>query len=51
MCEYCFQRLLAIAHLGDDGDVTLDLEQRGQSAEHHALIFGENNTNGFAILF
>jgi hypothetical protein len=42
--------LFAVAHLGHDGDVAFDLEQGGQRAEHHALIFGEHHPDGVAAL-
>jgi hypothetical protein len=37
--------------LSDDGDVAFDLEQRGESAQDHALVFGENHANLFAAVF
>ncbi len=49
MSENGLQRLLAIAHLSHDRDVAFDFEQRGERAEHHALILGDDNTNGFAV--
>jgi len=41
-------RFFAVSHLSYDGDVALDLEQRRESAEHHALIFGDDDANGLA---
>jgi len=40
------QSLLAVARLSHDGDVAFDLEQRGEGAEYHALILGEDYANG-----
>ena len=46
-----FERLLAVARFGDDGDVAFDFEQGGERAQHHPLIFGQNHADGLAAFF
>ncbi len=40
--------IAAVGGLGDDGDVGLEFEQGGESAEDHGLIFGEDDADGLA---
>ena len=42
----CVERLAAVGGAGHDGDVGLEFEQGGESAEHHGLVFGEDDANG-----
>ena len=43
-----FAGLAAVGGGGDDGDVSFELEEGGECAEHHGLIFGEDNADGGA---
>ncbi len=45
MLTYRFQCFAAIASLRDDDDVAFQLEQRGEGAEHHALIFRDDDAD------
>ncbi len=38
--------LLPVGGAGDDGDVGLEREESGESAEDHALVFGEDDFDG-----
>ena len=51
VCEHGFQRFFAVARLRDHRDVAFNVEQRGQRAQHHSLIFGENHADGLAGFF
>ena len=43
--EHGLQRFLAGASAGNDGDIAFNLKKRGQSSQHHALIFCEGDPN------
>ena len=44
------ERLGAVPSLADDVEVALDLEQRAQRAEHHGLIFGDEDPDHDATI-
>ena len=50
MREHGFERFLAVAGLGDHGDVAFDFEQGSERTKHHALIFGEHYANRLAVV-
>jgi len=43
-----FEGLAAVGGGGDDGDVSLKFEEGREGAEHHGLIFGEDDADGGA---
>src|ERR1700733_5210572 len=45
---YSFDGVAAVCGGGDDGDVGFELEERGEGAKHHGLIFGEDDADGRA---
>ena len=49
--EHCFQRFFAVVRLRHHGNVALDIEQRGERAEYHPLVFGQNHADGLAAFF
>jgi hypothetical protein len=49
--ENRFKRFFSVANLCDDRDIAFDLEQRGQCAQHHALVFGENHPDLLPAFF
>ena len=44
------ERVATVGGAGYDGDVGFEFEQGGEGAEHHGLIFGEDDANGGALI-
>src|SRR5208282_5715771 len=49
--EHGFERFFAVARLPHDRNIALDFQQRGQRAQHHPLIFGQNHADSLAAVF
>ena len=43
------QRFVAVARAGDDLDVVFHFEQRGERAQHHGLVFGDDDADFVAL--
>ena len=41
------ERIATVGGAGDDRDVGLEFEQSGERAEHHGLVFGEDDADGW----
>src|SRR6266576_3904183 len=42
------ERIATVGGAGHDGDVWLEFEQRGEGAQHHGLVLGQDDANGCA---
>ena len=44
------ERVASVGGAGDDGDVGLDVEESGEGAEDHGLVFGEHYADGRVLM-